>query len=93
MTPGIIALIIAGITLAGAIVKFGNTLTTSLKDNHLIIKGELEAIHILVNDRMTQVLNRVDQLTLALEDADIDVPRRPTEREEYQLRTEGGKEQ
>lgn len=34
-------------------------------------------IHILVNSRMTSVLNRVDQLTAALDRADIDVPPDP----------------
>ena len=41
---------------------------------------QLQQIHVLVNSRLTQVLERVDQLTQSLEKADIAVPPDPNAR-------------
>jgi hypothetical protein len=58
-----IALAVSVITLATAVVG----LVTVLR--------KVQAVHVLVNSQLSSVLGRVDQLTRALTNAGVDVPR------------------
>lgn len=62
-----IALIIALTGLIGSIVAL------------LGLFRKVQSVHILVNNRLTTVTNRVDQLADALRDAHLPVPPRPDE--------------
>lgn len=55
-----------------ALVTAAVTLFVSLRNSR-----KIEQVHVIVNSRMTSVLERVDQLTAALEAAGTDVPDDP----------------
>ncbi len=44
-------------------------------------RRKIQEVHVIVNQRMTDVLARVDQLTAALEGSDTDVPADPHQTE------------
>lgn len=76
----IAAAITAVITLATVVVS----LVVSLRSKKRIetVKQTTDEIHVLANDRMTTVIERVDQLTRALREAGVAVPPRQRKRKE-----------
>jgi hypothetical protein len=55
-----------GLTLAGVIIGYAQT------------RRKVAEIHVLVNSQLHEVLDRVTQLTVTLEDAGVAVPEPPT---------------
>lgn len=45
------------------------------------LRSEIQEIHVMVNSRMEEALNRIDQLGEALKDEGIAVPAKPTSKE------------
>jgi hypothetical protein len=70
----VIIVIIAALSAIAACVTAAASLRASLR-NH----DALKEIHILVNNRLDRVLQRVDQLTQTLEHADVVVPPDPAD--------------
>ena len=54
-----------GLTLAGVIIGYAQT------------RRKVAEIHVLVNSQLHEVLDRVTQLTVTLEDAGVPVPDKP----------------
>lgn len=55
------------------------TLFTAWKTSRKVDKAQtqIDEVHVLVNSRLTNVMDRVEQLTRALEESDSDVPPDP----------------
>lgn len=71
----VVAVIVAAVGLTAAFVKFATTLAERQKALH----EEVRQVHILVNDRMSKAISRIDQLIAALDAADVDVPEKPAD--------------
>lgn len=67
--------IVAGLLLCGAVVIIGLVIVVIYQTTRA--SGDLNDIHVLVNSRLTEVRDRVEQLTAVLEQAGIDVPDPP----------------
>ncbi len=70
---GLTALVIAGLGLLTAVIKFAMDLYKTTKDTNKV----MQEIHIIVNSRFDEALARIDQLTGALESAGTVVPKAP----------------
>lgn len=66
----VVAIVVAGIGLVAALVKFATTITERQK----AIQIEVAKVHVLVNDQMTRAVERIDQLVEALQAAGMDIP-------------------
>ena len=70
----LVPLLVGAVALATAIVTLATVLVTSRR-----LRREVTQVHVVVNSKHTEALDRVDQLAAALEDAGVAIPRKPSD--------------